>query len=87
MSVPKDVYCADEINELMLFATGRIYVDEKFNFNAKQVALEMIENIRKEMELLIEETTWMDDKSKEKALEKVLKKLNLILLKYLNDNY
>jgi predicted metalloendopeptidase len=62
--------CVDEVNSVMEFATGEMYVKQKFDEKAKQIATDMINNIKKEMKVLISETKWMDKRSRDAALEK-----------------
>ena len=51
-------------------AVGAMYAKKYFDLHDKQVADEMVENIRATFRILLEEVDWMDDKTKAKALEK-----------------
>lgn len=52
-------------------AIGKLYVDETFPPEAKQKALEMVENIKIAFAERIKALDWMTDSTKEKALEKL----------------
>lgn len=45
-------------------AVGALYVRKYFRQDSKAAALEMVNNIRKEFENILEEVNWMDDKVK-----------------------
>lgn len=50
---------------------GKDYVDKYFSNNSKSDVLDIVNNIKKEMELSIKTLVWMSDKTKEKALKKL----------------
>lgn len=52
-------------------ATGKLYVDKNFPPEAKQKALEMVENIKLAFAERIKNLDWMSDSTKAKALEKL----------------
>lgn len=52
-------------------AIGKLYVDETFPPEAKQKAMEMVENIKIAFAERIKALDWMTDSTKEKALEKL----------------
>merc|ERR1712106_277567 len=51
-------------------AVGAMYAKEHFKPEAKEVADEMVENVRDEFKKMIDETTWMDSKTKARAQKK-----------------
>jgi putative endopeptidase len=52
-------------------AIGKLYVDEAFPPQAKQQAMEMVENIKEAFGERIRNLEWMSDSTKEKALQKL----------------
>lgn len=63
--------CANYVLNGMEFAAGRIYVANYFSEGAKKAADQMIEFIRKEFDLILKNSEWMDDSSKFKAQDKL----------------
>jgi len=51
-------------------ALGALYVRKHFDPNAKEQALEIVNNIREEFKILLDEVEWMDDETKREAKEK-----------------
>lgn len=70
IAAPRYRTCANNILNVMPYAVGRLYVEKYFDENSKKVALEMIETIRKEFKLMVNENEWMDSESKKEALLK-----------------
>ncbi|CAF3493237.1 unnamed protein product [Rotaria socialis] len=62
--------CANYVNDNMGFAVSRLYVQQYFNDIARNQSKEIIKNIRSSMMVMLQKATWMDDKSKAKAVEK-----------------
>jgi putative endopeptidase len=58
-------------NNLMGEAIGQLYVDENFPPEAKQKALDMVENIKLAFADRIKQLEWMSDTTKEMALKKL----------------
>lgn len=52
-------------------AAGALYVRKHFQEDAKRTALEMVNGIRKEFENILREVTWMDEQTRQAALDKV----------------
>ena len=52
-------------------AVGAMYVKEYFQAEAKEATEEMVTNIRKEFKDMINKLEWMDEKTKQRAVEKV----------------
>lgn len=57
----------------MPYAVGRLYVRKYFDSNSKKIAESMINKIIVELSTSIKKVNWMDNKSKQLALEKVTK--------------
>jgi predicted metalloendopeptidase len=55
----------------MEYAAGRLYVSKFFNNESREAATEMIDYIRNEFKTILENNDWMDNSSKDKALDKV----------------
>lgn len=51
-------------------AVGAMYAKRYFQENAKDIADEMVNNIRKEFKIMLDELTWMDPKTKDLAHKK-----------------
>lgn len=62
--------CASEASDQFAMAVGRLFVNEAFNVESKEAALELIEMLRTSMKELISETEWMDDATKKVAKDK-----------------
>lgn len=58
-------------NDLMGEAIGQLYVDETFPPEAKQKAMDMVENIKLAFADRIKQLDWMSDSTKEMALKKL----------------
>lgn len=58
-------------NNMMGEAIGQLYVDEKFPPEAKEKAVEMVENIKIAFGERIKQLEWMSDSTKEMALKKL----------------
>lgn len=59
------------INFSLSIAAGALYVRKYFNEDARQNAQEMVGNIRSEFKNIVRNVDWMDDKTRQSALEKV----------------
>ena len=62
--------CANAILDIMPYAVGRLYVKNNFDESSKKAATEMIENIRSEFKVIVNELDWMDAESKKAAQDK-----------------
>ncbi|CAF0725068.1 unnamed protein product [Adineta steineri] len=67
---PRSVTCGSYVNGNMGFAVAKLYIKKYFDENARNQSLEMIRNIRNAFIDMLEDSTWMDDVSKDKAKEK-----------------
>ncbi|XP_060860161.1 neprilysin-2-like [Metopolophium dirhodum] len=67
---PRSNYCMKISTELFNLATGSLYVKRVFNENAKQNALEMVNGIKEELYKTLSSNEWMDDRTREKAMDK-----------------
>ena len=63
--------CIDFVNEKMGMATGALFIRDHFKPESKDKALEMIHMIREAFVELVNEQTWMESETSEKAKEKV----------------
>src|SRR5690606_18592025 len=60
-----------QTDEALGEALGKLYVDKHFPPEAKQKAMEMVENIKRAFAERIKNLDWMSDSTKQKALEKL----------------
>lgn len=67
---PRWKECIDLATSNLQIATSALYVRKYFNQESKDVALEMVNSIRKEFEGILGSITWMDEKTREAALVK-----------------
>jgi predicted metalloendopeptidase len=63
--------CAGIVTNVMPFSVGHLYVSRNFKNKSKTDVEEMVENIRDEFKTILNNTDWMDDISKNAAIEKV----------------
>jgi putative endopeptidase len=61
----------ENVDNLLGFALGQLYVKKYFNEDAKKRALELVNNLQKAFEKRIEQLDWMSDSTKQKAREKL----------------
>jgi putative endopeptidase len=61
----------ENVDNLLGFALGQLYVKKYFNEDAKKRALELVNNLQKAFEKRIEQLDWMSDSTKHKAKEKL----------------
>lgn len=59
------------IDYSLSIAVGALYVRKYFRQDSKAAALEMVNGIRKEFELLLNEVDWMDEETRQSALNKL----------------
>lgn len=52
-------------------AVGALYVRKHFQTDSKATALEMVNGIRKEFEVILSEVNWMDEQTRKSALDKL----------------
>lgn len=62
--------CIDISAGSLPIAAGALYVRKYFNENARQNAIEMVADIRKEFVDILKNVDWMDDTTRQNALEK-----------------
>uniref|UniRef100_A0A646QFM4 Neprilysin n=1 Tax=Hemiscolopendra marginata TaxID=943146 RepID=A0A646QFM4_9MYRI len=62
--------CTGEIDEGLGMALGSMFVKKYFSEKSKQEAERMIEDIRSEFLLMLNTVDWMDEKTREAAIEK-----------------
>ncbi|CAF1159641.1 unnamed protein product, partial [Rotaria sordida] len=61
---PRSVICASHVSHAMDLAVSKIYINQYFDQDARKEALEMINNIRNIFINMINQSMWMDLKSK-----------------------
>lgn len=62
--------CVTLVNKKMGMAVGTLFIRENFDPKSKEIAQEMILNIREAFNELLEENTWMDEETRQVAKEK-----------------
>jgi len=65
--------CIKEIDELMPFALGKFYVEKYSNLDINSEIKNMVENIRESMYKRFSELEWLDESTKNYAIEKLSK--------------
>lgn len=73
---PRDERAMQNVNRAIGEAVGKLYVAEKFPPQAKEKCKEMVEYLFRAYEKRIKELPWMDQKTKEMAIQK-LNKINV----------
>ncbi|CAF1200289.1 unnamed protein product [Rotaria sordida] len=66
----RTIKCAVYVNKNMGFVVSKLYIKNYFDENAHNQSLKILENIQNTFMDLINQSYWMDDKSKMKAIEK-----------------
>ncbi|CAF3726969.1 unnamed protein product [Rotaria sp. Silwood1] len=69
---PRSIICGNYINTNMGFALSKVYIKQYFDENARNQSLEMINNIRTAFLDMLKTSSWMDEASKNKSIEKAL---------------
>ncbi|CAB3388647.1 Hypothetical predicted protein [Cloeon dipterum] len=69
--LPKWKVCAYKVNEIFGMAIGYEYIKKHFNEEAKQKALEMVNDIHKAFEDMVKEVDWMDEATKNITIQKI----------------
>jgi len=67
---PRWEICVESTARSLDIAVGSMYIRKYFNLDAKDVADKMVENIRAEFILMLDELDWMDKKTKARARKK-----------------
>jgi len=62
--------CVEKTTENLEIAVGSFYVNNYFNDESKTAADEMISDIRKQLLIVLDNASWIDDKTKSRAREK-----------------
>ncbi|CAF2049942.1 unnamed protein product [Rotaria magnacalcarata] len=68
--VSRKIICGNFVNGNMGFAVSALYIKKYFDDNARIQSSEMIGNIRKSFIDMVEKSSWMDETSRKKAIEK-----------------
>lgn len=67
---PRWKKCVRTASGSLSSAVGSLYVNKHFDEASKATALDMVEDIKNEFDVILQEIDWMDDGTKEKAKEK-----------------
>ncbi|XP_011866367.1 PREDICTED: membrane metallo-endopeptidase-like 1 isoform X1 [Vollenhovia emeryi] len=67
---PRWKECVDIVSGSMGISVGSMYVRKYFKEDAKNAALEMVDDIRQEFIKILKKVDWMDEKTRANALEK-----------------
>ncbi|XP_043683237.1 neprilysin-2-like isoform X2 [Vespula pensylvanica] len=62
--------CVDMVSGSLSISVGAMYVRKYFKEDAKKNALEMVNDIREEFTKILKKVDWMDEETKESALDK-----------------
>ncbi|MCP9263941.1 Neprilysin-11 [Dirofilaria immitis] len=84
---PRWKECAQGTINLLPLAGGALYVREHFDSTDKQEALQMIANLQEAFKELVDESDWMDDKTKKVAVQKAISMINNIGYPDFINNY
>lgn len=68
---PRWNVCATFINENLDKSIGALYVRKYFNDKSKRAVFEMVDYIRDTYEKILKSINWMDEKTREKAVDKL----------------
>lgn len=71
--LPREEFCELKLDEMMGFIVGKYFAERIFNEEAKTHASNTITYIKQAMINRIPQMAWLDDQTKEHAIEKVLK--------------
>ncbi|CAF2564816.1 unnamed protein product [Rotaria sp. Silwood2] len=66
----RTIKCGDYVNDNMGFVVSKLYIKNYFDENARNESLEMIEHIRNSFINIVDQSSWMDNTSKIKAIYK-----------------
>ncbi|HEX2163926.1 MAG TPA: M13 family metallopeptidase, partial [Thermoanaerobaculia bacterium] len=67
---PRWKRCVDLTQQALGEAVGKLYVEERFAGDSKEIALEMIRDIEAAFETSLPALSWMDETTRERAVEK-----------------
>ncbi|CAF4268207.1 unnamed protein product, partial [Adineta steineri] len=67
----RPIICANYVNKMMGLAVSKIYINKYFDKDIRKEITEMSDNIRNVFIKMINQTVWMDSKSKSATIEKV----------------
>lgn len=65
--------CVDLTTSGLAISIGALYVKKHFEESSKDAALEIVNGIRDEFEIILHTVDWMDEKTRQAALEKLQK--------------
>ncbi|KAL7291511.1 hypothetical protein TKK_0014771 [Trichogramma kaykai] len=75
---PRWLECTRLVSSALPISVGAMYVRKYFDEDAKNNAMEMVADIRKQFRVIIEKVDWMDEKTRSAAIEKIDAMENLI---------
>ncbi|XP_076365191.1 neprilysin-1-like isoform X2 [Tachypleus tridentatus] len=82
-----ELVCANLVNSLMPETVGRLYVDKHFEAESKQETQLMVDELHEAFKVLVRLNEWMDEKTKEYALNKVGQMIdNIGYPEWINDD-
>ncbi|KAH8283898.1 hypothetical protein KR054_004671 [Drosophila jambulina] len=69
-STPRSLYCANGVNSLFGMAVSYVLADEEFTREKLPRVQRMLSDIRRSFDRLVKSTTWMDEATKRKTIQK-----------------
>ncbi|CAF0766735.1 unnamed protein product [Adineta steineri] len=66
----RTITCANYVNKMMNLPISKLYIEEDFHKDTRKETTEMINNIRNTFITMVNQSTWMDSKSKSIAIKK-----------------
>ena len=92
--IPRWRSCVQRTKKLLGAATGSLYITNYFDENSRTAALSMVDDIKKQLDTVLETNDWMDKITKENAKTKADKMIEhigyppeLLDINYLTDFY
>ncbi|XP_033097891.1 neprilysin-1-like [Anneissia japonica] len=68
---PRFRFCAESINNKLMFVVGRMYIDKKFTADSKANTLEMTHYLKNAFIKMLKDNDWMDEETKIVAEQKI----------------
>lgn len=70
--------CIDQVLENLPIATSALYVNHFFNSKSRDIASELVDSLKGEVQSILKSLSWMDEETKSEALAKVKKMVTFI---------
>ncbi|KAF0289689.1 Neprilysin-2 [Amphibalanus amphitrite] len=67
---PRWKECLEDTISTMHIAAGSLYVKNHFDEDSKKAALELVADVHQQFNMMLQELSWMDDTTKQRAMEK-----------------